>query len=149
MKNLLLSLLLMVFALTANAQSNADDVYASNVKKLMELNSVKSTLSVTFGETYVAMAPQLGLSEAKARELGDVIAEALYADYIEICIPIYKRYYTLEDIRLACEFYSSPTGKKFAKYAPQISVDAMREVQTLMPKVISVAEEFITNNRGK
>lgn len=64
----------------------------------MELTYVKDNLSVTLGETYASMSSQLGFSEEKARELGYVLTEAIYEDYVELCIPIYKQYFTLKDI---------------------------------------------------
>ncbi len=146
MKKLLLSLVVMAFALSATAQSKADEEYASKVKKLMELTYVKDNLCVTLGETYASMSSQLGLSEEKARELGYVLTEAIYEDYVELCIPIYKQYFTLKDIKAACKFYSSKTGRKFGEFSPQISVEAMKKVDQLLPKVLSVAQEFIIEN---
>lgn len=149
MKKLFILFVLSIMAITISAQSNADEAYVAKVKELTELTSVKQVLATNLGYTYANMAPQLGLSQAKARELGVVMCEAIYDRYMAMCVPIYKKYFTIEDLAAACKFYASPEGAKWGKYSANISLEAAQEVNKLLPEVMPVVEKFIQENRGK
>lgn len=149
MKKLLFLFVLSIMAITISAQSNADEAYVAKVKELMELTSEKQVLATNFGEKFANMAPQLGLSQAKARELGVVICEAIYDKYMAMCVTICKKYFTIEDLAAACKFYASPEGAKWGKYYENISLEAEQEVNKLLPEIKPVVEKFMQENRGK
>lgn len=47
------------------------------------------------------------------------------AELIERIIPLYDKYYTLEDLRAVNAFYSSPAGQRVLQTLPQIMQESM------------------------
>ena len=47
------------------------------------------------------------------------------ADLIEKLLPLYDKYYSLEDLRAVNAFYSSPAGQRMIKTMPQIMQESM------------------------
>ncbi len=56
-------------------------------------------------------------------------------ELIEIIIPIYDKYYTLEDLRAVNIFYSSATGQKILTTLPQLMQESMTAGQKWGEKV--------------
>ena len=48
------------------------------------------------------------------------------AELIEKIIPLYDKYYTLEDLRAVNAFYSSPAGQRVLQTLPQIMQESMK-----------------------
>lgn len=147
MKKICLFFVAMTCVLSVSAQSN--DAYSTAVKKLMEITEVKSGLETTLSEMYAPMAPQMGISEAKARELGVFMANEMYSDMIELYVPIYKKYFTLAEIEELCELYTTPIGKKAAKLQSTIAAEAMQQAESLFPKLLPKVQQFLLENSGE
>jgi uncharacterized protein len=47
------------------------------------------------------------------------------ADFLERIVPLYDKYYSLEDLRAVNEFYSSKAGQRILKTLPQIMQESM------------------------
>ncbi|EQA36384.1 PF09832 family protein [Leptospira inadai serovar Lyme str. 10] len=47
-------------------------------------------------------------------------------DMVELIIPIYDKYFTLEEIKGITAFYNSPVGKKLLEKNPQITQESMQ-----------------------
>jgi hypothetical protein len=76
-----------------------------------------------------------------ARLLDKVFADPTLVDAMfEEMVPLYARYYTLEDMRAMAAFYRSPTGAKTLKLMPQLMNESMqlgqRVVQPRMQKAL-------------
>lgn len=115
----------------------------------MEITEVKSGLETTLSEMYAPMAPQMGISEAKARELGVFMANEMYPDLIELYVPIYKKYFTLAEIEELCELYTTPIGKKAAKLQSTIAAEGMQQAESLFPKLLPKVQQFLLENSGE
>jgi hypothetical protein len=46
-------------------------------------------------------------------------------EFIELCVPIYAKYFTLEDIEQLLAFYKTPVGEKIISCLPQIMQESM------------------------
>jgi uncharacterized protein len=55
-------------------------------------------------------------------------AEAKFdmAELIQLIIPVYDKYYTVEDLKALNAFYESPVGQKVLSTLPQITQESMR-----------------------
>lgn len=51
--------------------------------------------------------------------------------FIDIYVPIYKRYLTVNDLKKITSFYKSPVGKKLAEATPVMTAEAMQAGQQL------------------
>lgn len=122
-----------------------EDPYAAAVAKFMELTNVKATYVATLEGTYMSMKGQLNMTDAQVRGLAVYVTDAIYDDMVQLYVPIYRKYYTLEDITQLCKFYETPLGKKYANYTPAVSREGMEHLPQLTEKLIPLVQEYIQN----
>lgn len=67
-------------------------------------------------------------------------------DLTEMLVPVYNKYLTIEDLEAMIEFYSTPTGKKFARNTPMITQESMQIGQEWGLKM---GEDFIKKMQEK
>jgi hypothetical protein len=53
------------------------------------------------------------------------VKEVRSDELIDLVVPIYDKYYTLEEIRDLTRFYQSPVGQKTIKVLPKLSAEAI------------------------
>jgi len=46
-------------------------------------------------------------------------------DLVDACIPVYRKYYTHDDIKQLIQFYESPLGKKMVAVTPAMTQETM------------------------
>jgi uncharacterized protein len=46
-------------------------------------------------------------------------------DFLHLCVPVYSKYYTHDEIKQLINFYESPLGKKMVEVAPLMSQETM------------------------
>ena len=146
-------LLLSVFSLfvigIAKGQENElqADPYDEAVKKMLAVTNVQGQFD--------AIVPQIfGMFRAQATsvptEFWDM-AEAkmnkeLLDGILQIYIPLYKEYFTLEEIQELTRFYESPLGQKMSKTLPEMTVKAMQSSQQL---TMRIAQELVAELKEK
>lgn len=141
MKNILL---ISILSISVSFQSlSQQSEIQKNIKELLVL-----TGSAELG---VQVAGQLLSSFNKAypdvpQDFWDeVMKEINTDDLINLVIPIYKKYYTLEEINQLIVFYKTPLGKKMTAVLPGISSDSMAAGQKwgkeIAEKVIKKLED--------
>jgi hypothetical protein len=98
---------------------------AAAIRQLLQLTEA-SELMVASIET------SLPAQRAASPELPDIFweefAERLRQDvdhFIELLVPLYDRYLTLDEIRQLIDFYQSPLGRRLVEVQPQIAVESM------------------------
>ena len=55
----------------------------------------------------------------------EFMKEMDFSEITELTIPVYQKYFTLQDIREMITFYESPVGKKWVSAMPKIMADSM------------------------
>lgn len=71
-------------------------------------------------------------------------------ELIEKIIPLYDKYYTLEDLKAVNAFYASPAGQKVLSSLPQIMQESMKLGQEWGQKIgQQAAEEAQRESKGK
>jgi hypothetical protein len=121
MKVLAAAVLFTVLAIGASAS----DVEKNDaIKKLLDVTqtskltmSVVDTLLMQFRAAFPAV-PDEFWDEAKKE-----FSEAGKLE--ELVIPIYSKYYTLEEINAIIDFYNTPTGKKMIETMPAVMQESM------------------------
>lgn len=145
MKKLVLSLAMaiaMLASLTAcsdpKAQSN--DPYQNEVEKMLELSNSRETMVTTMTATYTNL--RLPINDVEG--LSKAIVDGIWDEYIVECVPIFKKYYTLDDLKALNEFYSTPTGKKLAENTPKIAAEcATMTAEKLTPKIQEIVIDYM------
>lgn len=72
-----------------------------------------------------------GISEAYLKTLSDDMAEKFVNRMVEMCVPIYRKYLTLDDLKAIIAFYDSPVGTKLGKSMPFITQESMQVGQQI------------------
>ena len=91
----------------------------------------------------VLMWKNLNLSIPNPEQLAKKIFDEIWEDYVAECCAVYKDYFTLQDLKALNKFYSTPVGKKFAKYQGDVSVDCSN---VLSKKFSYRIQQIVMNN---
>lgn len=131
-----------VRAQTSGGQQ-AGDPYAAAVARVLELTNVRNSMLVTLEGMYVQMRPQLGCTEAQAKELAAVVLDAMYDGVVEMYVPIYHKYYTLEELTQICAFWETPLGRKMARVTPLVAQEGMQNMGALQGKAVAAVQRYL------
>ncbi len=67
----------------------------------------------------------------------------------QIYLPIYDKYFSMEDVKDLLAFYRTPTGKKWVANTPQINQEAIQKSsELLVPKVTAIMTEVMDEERA-
>ncbi|RXE69803.1 DUF2059 domain-containing protein [Muribaculaceae bacterium Isolate-002 (NCI)] len=145
MKKVILSLTMviaMLASLTAcsGAKAQSNDPYRNEVEKMLELTKTKEFMVTAITTTYTNMRLPIddiaGMSKA--------IVDGIWDDYVNECIPIYQKHYTIDDLKGLNEFYSTPLGKKLAESTSEIMTETATMTQTkLTPKIQEIITDYM------
>lgn len=137
MKNLLLVVLITTLSCTFAAHGEITKEKRKEVEKMLRLTGM------------VKLVDQIKVQmiDGLKTEMTDVPAgfwdkfqKRLDArDLIEKIIPLYDKYYTLEDLKAVNAFYESPAGEKVLSTLPQITQESMKVGQEWGEKVAKQA----------
>lgn len=106
----------------SNDSINAyDNEYSAALEQLMSVSGAKTSLA----STYPVLMQQLkeGLSEVPEevmQKLEDEFRKYFFDKISELYLPIYKRYFTLAEIKEYAAFFDTPLGRKVAMTTPSL-----------------------------
>lgn len=60
--------------------------------------------------------------------LAEAVVDGIWDDYIVECASIYRKYFTLDELKAMNEFYESPLGQKMTKNNVQIITECSKVV---------------------
>jgi hypothetical protein len=103
---------------TAVEDAPIDPAKEAEIRKLIENTGVKENMKLVMGrmfETYRKKYP-----EVPADFWTQMDSDANLDDLISRLVPVYARYYTIDDIKAINGFYNSPTGQHMKEMQPQI-----------------------------
>ncbi len=145
MKKIATSIILaMMLLLPLGASAQTDGTYKKVFAEFLEVSGNNATIKATMDQ----MIPMLRQSLASApKEYVDRFIDKYtttfstkYADFI---LPIYQKYYTLEDLQALNTFYKSDLGKKMAQSMPLITSEGAKKGQEIGQQiVIQVMQEL-------
>lgn len=120
-------MMLFAVAAPAGAQNANDKEYRDVLEKMLTLSGALKT-----AETIV---PQMvsGMKKA-APSVADSYWDSFAAKWkvkfadrmVDLYVPIYQKYLTIDDLKGMIAFYETPVGKKLSEATPKISQDAMQ-----------------------
>lgn len=131
-KNLLFQAMLCIATLftlispVSAQKANETDEYKASLKKLMELTGVSSSVNEILPHTLSVLRMNVSdKDDIYWSEFNEHWKTKIEDKVIEICMPVYKRYLSLEDIKGIASFYESPLGQKCKESALAIMREAM------------------------
>ena len=121
--------MIMLFATVTSvyAQSDNDNEYRATLEKMMNLSGALE-VSKTMVPQMVSMMKQASPGTADA--FWDDFAakwKTKFADrMVDLYVPIYQKYLTIDDLKDLIAFYETPIGKKLAEATPKMTVEGMQ-----------------------
>jgi hypothetical protein len=114
------------------------------IEYLLEVTDTRSQAE----QIYDMILPQFtALAPDVPGEFWDMFRENMDFDsFVRDFIPLYDKFYTLEDINALIAFYESPVGKKMTALTPQFTAEAMALGQTWGYRI---AEKIINSLRDE
>lgn len=146
-------IMIFIFSVFVNLLSANDDEFRKAYDKFMEVSNANS---VMFGDEPV-LSPiykQLrGILNEKQLEDFKAYMKQIYAEMeaeaMEASYEIYKKYFSLEDIKYLIEFYQTEQGKKYAQALPDIWRETFDRADDFtkkyMPRIQEKIESILEN----
>ena len=94
------------------------------IDEMLRLTGMEGLMAQMKDQMVAAMKPQM--QNVPAVFWDKFRAKLNVGEVLERIIPLYDKYYTLEDIRAVNAFYSSPAGQKVLSTLPQIMQESMQ-----------------------
>jgi len=118
MKKLFIAILLVVSLFVSAAQAQISPAKRAEIQKLLRLMGMEKLMTQMKEQMITTFkAQQPGVSEDFWTRMSDKMDVRELLDQI---IPIYDKYYTLDDLKNLNAFYESPTGQKVITTMPQV-----------------------------
>ncbi len=112
-------LIAMIASLTAcsDAKAQSNDPYQNEIEKMLELTNAREVMVTTMVNLYTNMH----LPVCDINGLSEAIVDGIWDDYVTECVvPVYKKYFSFDEVKALNDFYGTPLGEKLAKNNSQI-----------------------------
>jgi hypothetical protein len=124
MKNKIFSVVIAFLAFAVVAQAAISSEKKQEIEKMLKLTGTEKMMGQVPGQMIDAF--KTALPDAPATFWQQFAAKANIRELIDEIIPIYDKYYTLEDLRAVNAFYSTPAGQKIIATLPQVMQESMQ-----------------------
>ena len=136
---LTLAIILASVSLSAKAQTPSP-AYKALVRELLDLSNMRQSTE----ETVTAGFNNMGLKfNVPTSQVVNDLLDSIWDKYIDECVALYAKYYTLEEVRQLSEFYKTPLGQKLTKYHPVITRESMAIMQKFQPDLTAILTKYI------
>ena len=123
-KNLIVLILLVCASTFSFAQANSE--YSKSLKKMFEVSGTEESYKAAIKQMVGMFKTQYAeVDKATWDELEKEFLKTSLNDLVDMLIPVYMKYLTLDDIKALITFYQTPVGQKYAKNTPLIMQESM------------------------
>ena len=145
----LLMCLSVTFASAQTVTAHDDSLYSAKLKELILVSHVFDAEKGIIVEVAKAMKTQLNLTDQQSELLMDKIDNIFNKHINEIFNPIYKKFFTYDDLVAMIEFYQTPLGKKMAESTGPMAAEVMKRYATIMPELQGEIMEAVEEVKSK
>lgn len=143
----ILSTLAFTILLISATYGQVDKDYAKSLRKMFKVSGTEETYQTIIQQMFGMFKQQYPQVEEEIwDEFEKEFSKTSLDDLTEMLVPVYSKYLTIEDLEAMIEFYSTPTGKKFARNTPMITQESMQIGQEWGLKM---GEDFIKKMQEK
>jgi uncharacterized protein len=106
-----------------------------DIRRLLELVGTKALMAQAMGEMEKATRPEIE-SSLPVGEYREKLIEVFFAKFrqkfdlqkmVDLAVPIYDKYFSLEEVKGLIRFYETPLGQKSVSVLPQLTAELMNE----------------------
>jgi hypothetical protein len=124
MKKLLITTLLIVCSYVSIAHAEISAEKRKEVEKMLRLTGMEKLVNQMKSQMIAAIRKD---SPDISQDFWDRLEKKMDShELIEKIIPVYDKYYTLEDLKAVNAFYESPAGQKVLSTLPQVMQESMK-----------------------
>jgi len=124
MKRLLLLALVTTFASTSTIQAEITKEKEAEIERMFQLTGMEKLMNQMMDQMISAMKQQTpNVPDSFWTKFQKKINTR---EFLEKIIPLYDKYYTIEDLKAVNDFYASPAGQKVLSTMPQIMQESMK-----------------------
>lgn len=148
MKKLILLALVTIFSCVSMANAEIAKDKRKEIERMLRLTGMEKLMNQMKGQMIASLQGQIkqvpgGFWEKFAQKMDT-------HELLEKIIPLYDKYYTLEDLKAVNAFYESTAGQKMLSTLPQIMKESMQIGQEWGQKIgKQAAEEAQQESKGK
>ena len=99
--------------------SSPGEARKEKIRKMMALSGGEQAMTNMLGQ--IVLQLKQSIPEVSDEFWRDFQSELKYSNLVELCVPIYERHFTEQDLDELIKFYASPLGKKLLAKMPQIN----------------------------
>ncbi|WP_295936275.1 DUF2059 domain-containing protein [uncultured Alistipes sp.] len=141
MKKLICLAVCIAFAGTIPARAQGDE-YREAVAKMMDLSGSLAAADVMLDQMGVLMKQSYSSVPDEMWDRAMVkLGEKIRARMVDIYVPIYRKYMTLDDINELCAIYGTPSMRKMIAVAPSIMQEGMSAGAKLGEEVVAELQQ--------
>ena len=124
MKKILVAILIMIFSHVSVAHAEVSQEKRAEIEKMLRLTGMEKLAHQMMVQMISSFKQRIPVASndfwTKFQQKLDV------HELVEKIIPIYGKYYTIEDLKAINTFYESPAGQKVLSALPQITQESMK-----------------------
>jgi hypothetical protein len=105
------------------ARQPEQDAKRLEIRKLIELTGAANVSADALRQIIAPL--RAGFPQVPDEFWDSFVKEVRSDELIDLVVPIYDKYYSLEEIRDLTRFYQSPVGQKTIKVLPKLSAEAI------------------------
>jgi|GEM_PF-338193 len=115
---------------TFSARGQADS-FDSDIMKMQQVNGSNASANALFPRIIAQLKQSKpDTSDAQWAALKMDVFDVEVASLNEQLIPVFKKYYTQEEVKTIISFYETSVGKKMAETTPKMMMEQMQLTQT-------------------
>ena len=147
MKKILIATILIICSYASVARADLSSEKRAEIQKMLRLTGMESRMGQMKSQIIAGMRKQMS-------DMSDVFWTKLeqkldYHELIEMVMPIYDKYYTLEDLKSANAFYESPAGIRILSVSPMVSQEVVKISMEWGAKIGKQAEAEAEQQQNK
>jgi uncharacterized protein len=134
-------LMFLVGTTSLSAAQKIDSEKRKEIEKMLQLTGMEKLMDQMKGQI-------IGNFKARRPNVPEPVWKSIDENFdmnelLEMIIPIYDKYYTLEDLKAVNAFYSTPAGQKILSTLPQVMQESMQVGQKWGEQVgLKIAREL-------
>ena len=124
MKKLLIAVLIVICSYVSVAHAETAQEKRKEIERMLRLTGMEKLTTQIMGQMIASLKKQFPDTSA---DFWDRFQRKMDSrELIEKIIPVYNKYYTLQDLKAINAFYESPAGQKVLATMPQVMQESMQ-----------------------
>lgn len=124
MQNLVLLVLIIIFSSISEARAEISKEKRQQIEKMLRLTGMEKLMVQI--KTQMVAGLKVNMKDVPEAFWQKFQLKMDTRELLEKIIPLYDKYYTIEDLKAVNAFYESPAGQKVLSTLPQITQESMK-----------------------